>query len=235
MNFEWGGVLATRQDLSLSGKGTKADARAFRGNWVVPIASILAPCNLTVRHLCILDILDGHPNRCPGIIRQLRALTYGGDGLWAEGYSYWQYTRWALSTYADRFGLEKLKEFIERQDADFMSTGYEVDGVVHPAPFGDLRAVSVIDGATVVNPALSIYPVTWFEGKMKVWIKSRGVGFNLHTAYEDVPYIIFKGRPYNMETGRFFEYYEGYKKKYPTCWSEVRALLKRSFDLALRA
>lgn len=81
MNFEWNGKLAERQDrviqLLINGSFPSADDFCkLRGNWMVPIAAILAPSNLTVRHYCLLDLIENVEDRHNKILRQCFSRLY---------------------------------------------------------------------------------------------------------------------------------------------------------------
>jgi hypothetical protein len=225
MNIEWDGALAERQDrvFKTLDNVSKADLRALKSNLMVPIASVLAPSNLTVRHYCLLSMLtkrDYHDK----IQEQCIKLTNGNSMPWFEGYSYWCYTKYILRAYADIRPEARIwfVKFIEWQDMLFNTIAYLRDGILYPPPFGDLwdEPLNEQDGHTSVPGRIKIY--TW------------AIGFNLHTEFVNKVYNIEYGRPIDADTGEPFQFYKGYKEKYPSFWSEVNELFWRAVSLIAR-
>jgi hypothetical protein len=231
MNFEWNGKLAQRQDDAMKdyllGIGFHPkDVKMFKENLMVPIAAVLAPCNLVARHYCLLYLITKDKKYLNKTAKQCRKLTNGVGELWAEGYSYWMYTRYML------FSLKNydvwMGAFIVVQDRYFELTAYERNGRHYPAPFGDVWDSPLETEPLPMPPKEPILPVYMVNDKY-YHIKSRPVGFNLHTARVDKIYFLENGIPVN------FNFYKGYKEKYPTLWSELKALGLRLIELLTTA
>jgi hypothetical protein len=223
MNFEWNGKLAERQDRVIDGFPNiiADDFDALKKNIIVPIANILSPCNLTVRHACLLDLLENIPSRTRRIKNQCCLLTNWTTASWLEGYSYWCYTRGILDTYAEKFSILWLKTFVVDQNLKFNVIAYSRNGKLYPPPFGDLwdDSLQEQDGHTNVPELI----------KVDTW----PVRFNLHTKTVHRIYDVSSGQPIDDKTREPFVFYTGYKNKYPTKWSELWALVKRFFSLIL--
>lgn len=225
MNFEWDGALASRQDriAQLLKDGAPIPAAEYAmlaKNAMVRIAAVLAPCNLVVRHYCLLYVIERKPGYLKKIILQCKIISYESCCLWAEGYSYWCYTRNMLELV--RAANDWIDCFILLQDHWFQMTAYGRAGILYPPPFGD-----VIDEpmqSQALEDQAWIYPVVYIDS-FTYHIHARPVRFNLHTEAVDREYKIADGRPVG------FKYYEGYQKKYPTKWSEILALLRRAIVL----
>jgi hypothetical protein len=238
MNFEWDGKLAERQDRVIEAlyamkTPDPVDAEKLRGNRLVPIASILAPCNLSVRHYCLLDILDGAPKRLTKVNRLIGLLTNEFKGLWLEGHSYWGYTARILRYYAGTFTLVNLQMNINKMALWFNQTGYiGADGKHYPAPFGDIWRDNSLE-SQVTTMGASIPPVYWnsIHAKM-VFINCKAVRFNLHTSFVHKEYDVSTGIPVDFFGGAF-KFYKGYEEKYPYKWMEIWAIIKRAGELIL--
>lgn len=234
MNFEWDGALASRQDrvataLTSDKEPSADDWAALKGNWIVPIAALLAPSNLTVRHYCLLDLLSDKPEHIKRIMSQCNRLmcaTADSFILWSEGYSYWEYTRPILDLFAKRFHPTFMTPFMTAVDINFEKTAYVRDGKLYPVQLGDLWDSPMYD---IFKPGIVVPRET-------IHVHSRACGFNLHTDRVDVTYAFDsppepgfnKGIPYDKATGFPFVFYEGYEKKYPTKWKEIKALCRRA-------
>jgi len=212
MNFKWNGNLAEQQDrvfcaLANGSFPSADDFCSIRGNWIVLIAAVLAPSNLTVRHYCLLDMIENVEDRFNKIRHQCYLLTRGG--LWLEGYSYWQYTK----PFLKKYGM--FDNFIMNQDQMFSETSWCKNGKFYPAPFGDvwdspLECQDFYPFKAAAPVEIPRLPVSHYH------IKSKAVRFNLHTETVNA-----------FRDPTSFKYYTGYKNKYPTKWLEIRALIMR--------
>ena len=144
-----GNALAVQQD-SLIKKlqdGEKIDSRIIRElkrNWWVMTAYRTCPGNLVIRQYCIIDIAQGKPSHKRRIKVMLDSLTIYKDGgsflTYAEGYSYWKYTKEALDLWLGKFKDIDVAHIAGKVDSGFAYTSYfSPDGLYYPAPFGDLR------------------------------------------------------------------------------------------------
>jgi hypothetical protein len=232
MNFEWDGVLASRQDRVIDAVFTDGltmddDVKALRANKVVGLLAWLVPCNLVVRHWCLLDLIEGKPRHLKKIERQIALLTNNMKSMWLEGYSYWGYTSRILRYYANQFGLLSLQMNIAKMDLWFNHTAYiGLNGIHYPAPFGDVLKDPVENQTT--TPGGSMPPV--YANSLSthtLFIRCKAVRFNLHTS-------TVRMKMYNTHSGIPvpFKFYTGYHDKYPTKRSELWAILKRLFQLS---
>jgi hypothetical protein len=167
MNFEYGTSLAEFQDrkfqdylkgLSLS----KKDKARLTGNLWVKTAYKAAPNNLVIRHYVLIDLFSGANSNYLNIRWLLDTLTgsnsTGKNALYLEGYSYWQYVRPFLLEYNKKF-YHVFKEFVEITDALFSQTAYELNGVIYPAPYGDVRHAPLENQDKVYFQDTSVFPL----------------------------------------------------------------------------
>lgn len=227
MNFMYGTRLAIYQDILFNfyKEGHKIgpeNVSNLKENLWIPSAEKVAPNNLVVRHLALLDLVTGNPANYSRILKLINKLSrFPGDPvnlLWAEGYSYWGYTRAFLVEYLARFNF--LGDIIKAIENNFIRCGYERGSRICPAPFGDLRDVFCdLEGNSCVEN-ITIGPVKK-SGDIYV-IKAWPVGLNCHTLKKDVVIKIVDGRP------KGFKYYEGYDKKYKGPFGEYIDMLAPS-------
>ena len=186
----------------------------LRDNMWVKTAYKLAPSNLVVRHICILDIIENKTKRISMVSKLLFILS--PDNLWAEGYSYWLYTRIALSMYAKHFNIPWLGQIIYDIDTMFDLTSYEgLNGQKWPAPFGDLRHIPLKKQKDIDRRCN--YSTKLFNKVGNIYyIYDYPLGFNTHCEVKRSMRIIDGGRPLN------FKFYEGYTTKYNSKPEEVK-------------
>ena len=213
------------------------DIKKLKRNLWVKMAEKFAPCNLVVRNLCILALVDKdywHYKR--RIMNQIYKLK--GADLWKEGYSYWLYTKPILQIYADFYEYTSIKMFIEEIDKDFQTTSYRrSDGLLYPAPFGDVRDEPLEQ--CLQSQDVNLYSRCksgsgWMmresiNGIVYYNIKPFTVGLNGHCPAENITVKIGDGRPL-LRTEKCdwiaFPFYQGYDKKYKNKWDKIRSTLK---------
>ena len=230
MNFESGTSLAVFQDqlikrvreknLSIS----KKDLRRLNGNMWVALATRLGPNNLVIRHRCLQDIFNGKRENIEKIFKLFGTLT---PGLWAEGYSYWKYTKEILVAWANLY-QPSFSISVNGIDANFVRTAYTgKDGKLWPAPFGDLREEPLEDSlqGQQTEDSVECRPVR--KDGLRYWISPHPLGENLHTVVRGYTVTIKGGIPEG------FKFYEGYDKKYENKASEAFDMLnpRRIFSI----
>lgn len=234
MNVEQGTPLAVRQDkvfkLIQEGKAvSKNDMKMLKENLWVKTAEILAPSNLVVRHYCLLNLLNLETNNHKQIIQLVNKIA---PDLWAEGYSYWKYTKPFLVAYGDQ-NISWVESWVESKVSDidnwFYGTTYKDNsGKLHPAPFGDLRKETIKKKSIILESKT--------KGKFlvkndnKYVIKPYMLGFNTHCPSKKQVITIENGEPVG------FKFYNGYDKKYKSKKAERRDTfnLKRFFSIFKR-
>ena len=204
-NLDSGCVLADFQqetfDALVAGKPIPAGTLPrLRGNLWVRLAERIAPCNLVVRHYCLEDLISGKTDHYYDILDLVGKITYSDTGLWAEGYSYWQYVKPFILQY--QYDLHKLfAGFITNIDFCFQRTAYLRDGVMYPAPYGDLRDVPLepaLQDTSKMQENVNIFPVrkTTCSGIPNYCITAAPVGCNTHAPKVDSNIAIADGKPY---------------------------------------
>lgn len=223
-------LLASRQDLCLSSLGTcrKIPSSTIEylehHPWVL-IARKLAPSNLVIRTDCILDLVSGIPSRRKAIAQQIDKLCLTTNHLWAEGYSYWKYTKAALLPYYKKFGF--FGPFVRKIDRNFRDTSYEVDGVLYPAPFGDLRHEPLEEHLQTTMFTFSEYSAPPIVKHMRTYkVSANPVGLNCHCPSENQIWTITPTGNVCDPKGNEFPWYTGYPAKYKNKISEITDLLK---------
>lgn len=231
MNMESGSSLADFQDycfimLQHSQNLSSGNHDRLRTNSWVKIAERLSPCNLVIRHYCLLDIIEREPKRFNAILEQVKLLTYYTANtsflLYAEGYSYWLYIKNFLALYVSRFPSTLLfSEFIYLIDRGFQATSYLHDKSrdampwrLYPAPFGDVRCEPLeesLQDRTKMFDTITVMPVS--KNGLMYFVKSMPVKLNGHIQVKDSHVTIVDGFPQN------FQWYHGYNEKYPTAGS----------------
>lgn len=226
MNFEQGTPLAKRQDrvfdkLKIAAGISGKDYSMLKGNLWVRTAERLAPSNLVIRHLVLLDLLEEQSKNYFKIRKLLSILA---PDVWAEGYSYWRYTRPFLKYYEDEFDISFFR--IRQIEGAFISSSYVgKDGKLWPAPFGDLRK-EPLDEITLqwaTNSSVYHYHT---EEDIKLHFLYKGndiyilwpyiLGFNTHSVTKKNRVEIFSGIPQG------FKWYTGYPDKYSSKKEELK-------------
>jgi len=242
LNMLWDGKLYEVQArvLEQMEKGepvSLGDAKILRGNIVAHIADFFAPSNLIVGTFCLTDLLTGRNflervierlcMRCCGVYGSPAPLWWK-EKFWLEGYGYWCYAKRFLRLYWNRFNVGWMKDFIAGIEDNFLTTSYRRnDYRYYPAPFGDIydlplesnESVYMLKGVGSVHRE-GIEPVIYN-------IELDPAGFNLHTSRVRKVYTVTKGNVAG------FAYYTGYKNKYPTVWSQIRAMFQWSRFVSL--
>lgn len=220
MNFMNGTALAKFQDdlLDRCEKGhpefSNEEKKLLVGNAWIGLASFLAPNNLVIRQYCLIGIifkrLMDHE-----ILHQLHIIA---PDLYAEGYSYWKYTKRALNLYIDALASPEIQNKMWKIDYAFSATSYQRKGVYYPAPFADLR-----------NEALDNQGASPIDGMKLKFLEKIGqrykirpyfLGLNTHVpdSYQEITTI--NGIPLS------FRWYEGYDKKYSSKKDELKDILR---------
>jgi hypothetical protein len=237
MNIESGTSLAVFQDQLIArynqgGTISSAEMSRLKGNLWVETAATTAPNNLVVRHWCLIDLFSKTNTREQKIVNLL--YTISSSGLWLEGYSYYMYTKMALTPYAKKFNSKAMTEFMTSADIAFSRSAYiGIDGKKWPAPFGDLRKGPLepeYQSTTMVDPC--DYGFLKRVGSTYT-ISARYLGCNTHTPKDSVVKIV-GGQPMVGSAG--FKWYEGYDNKYPSKTAEIIDTIgiKRLFSIFRR-
>jgi hypothetical protein len=192
----------------------------------VKTADFLSPCNLVVRHYCLIDLLRNCSKRSILINSQLKILA--PYEIYLEGYSYWLYTKIFLAEYIKKFSDDLISYYIKRIDNNFLKTSYTADDIRYPAPFGDLRHIPLEDflqkDTSNISEEITLGTIT--KIKSKYIINPSIVGLNLHVPSNKKEYLIIDGKVIDKATNKEFKWYTGYKDKYPTKLSELIDLLR---------
>ena len=228
VNFETGSSLADFQDalyqrLFTGGTVSSTELTRLASNLWVRTAAVTAPGNLVVRHYCLIDIITKQTNYFSAIENQIRRLTYWKSGasnlflLWAEGYSYWRYTKPFLQMYTERLGKIFI---IDRVDLGFQKTAYlrgtATNYTLYPAPYGDLRDEPLepaLQDRAKIEHDVTITPVKRFS--LRYDITGLPIGLNAHIPMVDSTVRIVKDIPTP------FTWYTGYNNKYPNKAAEA--------------
>lgn len=233
-NFQNSGQLADFQTKLLQdyieGKLiTDESIQKLERNAWVKAASEIAPGNLVIRQYCLIDILKNNLCHAKNIYRLLNRLSYGGQ-IWAEGYSYWIYTLDLLQPWVIKFNgviIQDIIEMITQIHRGFLNTAYYRNGVLFPAPFGDVRdhplvnqplIKPVIDDCTVsIVTRVKLSNVDPKNSDVVYKIKGKPIGLNHHIQKDDSRTLILSGKP-------DFKFYEGIDKKYNSKEDELKDL-----------
>jgi len=218
MNFQYGSNLAKFQDDLFAKYVSKRlitdeeRVKLFNNLWV-DIAQCCAPNNLVVRQFCLVNLILKTEN-VRDIIRLIQTIAYFNGtnyALWAEGYSYWGYTKPFLVE------CKIPQEIIDEIDKNFQKTAYLRNGIMYPAPFGDLWDSPLEDklqDPLMIVADIEITPVA--KRCLFYTVKSKPLGCNTHVQSKNSQVIIVDDYP------QPFKWYEGYDKKYKTKWQEFK-------------
>lgn len=236
-NFKNGTALAVQQDSYLAKykageKLSPKEISDMEQNLWVALASKLAPGNLVLRQWALIDLFRGSAWHREAIQKMMDTLTYKERGpykIWAEGYSYFNYTLDVINPWLERhqehYDMSGIKDIIEKTEQGFIATAYVRDGVFYPAPFGDLRDTPLNQDLQLPHEIKTVVVsnviFNYAESDDVAWYSIGGKPVGLNTHINKNPYIatIIKGTPLN------FEFYEGYDKKYLDLWEELRDTL----------
>jgi len=230
--FETGSSLANFQekkfdDFQFQNGITRDEKIRLERNLWVWTATDMAPSNLVVRQLCLIDLFNGTTYNYDLIIEQLDKI--GGVGLWKEGYGYWLYTKPFLVKYYKVFKSAGIKLYIDQMDKRFLMSAYFLEGSLpRPAPFGDLADIGLdyeILALGDVQDNIEIFPLKK-ETKgstVRYTIQPCMLGFNAHAPKEPSVIEISGGMVYVSKDSTFtpFESYEGWDEKYNSKWDEL--------------
>jgi len=233
-NFKNGTALAIQQDTYLKKylAGEKISIKEISDmeqNLWVAIASKLAPGNLVLRQWALIDLFRGSAWHREDIQKMMDILTYKEKGpykIWAESYSYFNYTLdvinpW-IERYQEHYDMSVIKDIIEKTEQGFIATAYLRDGVWYPAPFGDLRDAPLNPDLQIPHPmktiAISNVIFNYAESDEIAWysIGGKPLGLNTHINKDSCVVSIIKGNPMH------FKFYTGYSNKYANYWEEFR-------------
>lgn len=177
----------------------------------------LAPNNLLVRNLLILDIVCKNPKNKDYIHDLMSLLSYGGE-VWAEGYSYWKYCEEILQIYIDKFQEQKLQDLMDAINNGFMTTSYIRGNLLYPAPYGDLRD-EPLKQELQINLQNSVFTehikLTRANGNYFYSFIAEPINLNNHVPKENYSVDVVNGQPLN------FKFYTGYKSKYSSKMEEI--------------
>ncbi len=216
MNFTQGTQLAilqdTLKDAYINNLPIDSDQlQTLKDNLWVKIAYYLAPSNLVIRQLCLIDLLQGYPTNNKKIIKLLNIITYNSPNLkiWAEGYSYFMYTLDILTIWNNKFQDVNVSNIIKSVIEGFKATSYLKDGKLYPATFGDVGEAPMNETGEYRLYTLTIgnLKVERYETVVVYDLKAKPLGFNTHIPKDNS--LTFINNGYTN-----FKFYKGYSKKY---------------------
>jgi hypothetical protein len=123
--------------------------------------------------------------------------------------------------------ISAIIDIIDKINQGFIVTSYPRNGVLYPAPFGDLRDIPLKPDLQIPHEmktlAISNVIFNYVALDDMIWysIKGRPIGCNTHIPKNNSVIKLQKGIPVD------FKFYEGYDKKYKNSWEEY----KDTFDL----
>ena len=227
INFCNGTNLAVLQDKLIDNynKGLYPEDKTVKDleqNLWVDIAAKYAPNNLVIRNYCLVDVFTQMPKHKDVIVKLLDQLSYKnyrpcvGARVFAEGYSYFNYTRAALDLWQNKFDNEEVYEIIGLIETGFVKTSYKRRDLWYPAPLGDLKDEPLKNQVEHDIVSCTVGPVSMFmiNDYLRYSIYARPVGLNTHIDKSDIFYNVVDGKPMG------FIFYKGYKKKYYDVWAE---------------
>jgi len=200
----------------------------------IPVAERLAPCNLVIRQLCLIDILRNNIKNQTRILNLVDKISYKADvsgvRIWAEGYSYFEYcmipVQMWLAKFASAYPVQttQVRTLMLKIYNGFIKTAYKRGNVWYPAPFGDLYDIplgaSWQQAHTPANFTIANVKMNVTGGVVTSYnITSRPLGLNMHTVAKSYNSNIVSGQPTN------FTYYQGYDKKYPNTSAEISDMM----------
>lgn len=182
---------------------------SLENNPWIAMANKLAPNNLVIRQYCLIDLFRGRPEKINTISKLLKILSYNSK-IWAEGYTYWLYTRMALDLWMEAFKDTTIKTYIDGINLGFLRTSYFRAKKWYPALFGDLREGPIEDQTNHVPIPAVIGPVSFqVRNNSYVYvIKAIPIGLNTHIPKDDYAVTV------EDKTSIDFKFYQGYDKKY---------------------
>jgi len=239
INFETGDSLAGfQQELFenkvLKGKPfEKSEIRRLKDNLWVKLASRLVPGNLVIRHYVLIDYSNNYYKYTDKILSLIKKLCWYTNSrkhlLWAEGYSYWLYTKPFLQYYAIKANcvhsnitlISPFEYFISEIDQGFADTAYYRKDILYPAPFGDLRDTPLEQHLQSQTPDINAEIVPLYKYNQKYTIHGSPIGFNTHIPKDSYRIDAASGIPIDPDKSVPFKFYEGYSLKYKNKWQEL--------------
>ncbi len=190
--------------------------------WVMA-AEETAPNNIVIRQWTLLDLLDGVPTHRNKLYKIIDMLSYGtnGDRIWAEGYSYWIYSRQFMRDWVVKFDDDnKIAGLIEDIDNGFIKTAYKRGDKWYPAPIGDTRDEPLFpfhQEQCVKKDSITVSIVSMKRIGNEVVYNVEGIpfGMNHHVFCEDKVIRVIDGAT------KDFVFYTGMENKYPNNISYV--------------
>lgn len=229
-NFRNGTALAVQQDQYIplyknGGSLSSKQISDMEQNVWVATAAKTAPNNLVLRQWALIDLFKGIPERKDNILKLFDLLSYKETGIyriWAEGYSYYGYTMAAVQLWIEKFknqtDLSNVININEKIKQGFIITSYRRNGILYPAPFGDLRDEPLSPELQIFNDKpsnITVSNVTINRGNNITYnIIGRPIGLNVHIPKDNFNVTIINGIPSG------FKFYQGYDKKYKNSWDE---------------
>jgi hypothetical protein len=223
MKFLYGTPLARAQDdiLEYLTEGNLEDIpksllKKFTGNNLyIGLSRWLCPSNLVVRDYAIRYVITQDAKYLDLILDQLTDLIvrdrFHANPLWAEGYSYFKYTKKALDL------ISTFNYITTSVEETFSKLQYVEDGESYVAPFGDCRKLILKTKNAVTDfnhPLVSI--TTGYNRTVWTFHKYNVMG-NTHTS-EGI---------FIVEGEDVVSFYEGHSKKYKNGFTATIDSFKR--------
>ena len=208
------------------------------------VSRFINKSNLVIRHLTLQDIYNNNNVNEKNILKLVKVLSYYNDTIpenpliWAEGYSYYEYTKVPISIYL-KSNMDSVKQQI-RDMLDLIENGFMItsfynseEHLFYPLLLGDLRKEplnyflqeKLKSKNTQIKCDISINPyINQYYGYNKSIVyklKARPIGFNIHIPVKDSTIFIY-------ENGKIanFEYYRGIEYKYKSSFSQLLDLMQ---------
>lgn len=218
-NLRNGTALAKAQDslMALYIKGDTIGQNtldSLENNLWIKASARICPSNLVIRQWCLVDLFKKKPDHTAPIRNMVELLSYEAQS-WAEGYSYWCYTKDFIIKWLNEFENNEIRHLVRLIDRSFALTCYYKGLIAYPAPYGDLR-----------DETLRVAPEHTFEGRVaiieitrkdtiKYKIYGEAIGLNTHIPIDTTKIKIVDGIPAG------FKFYQGYDKKYSSKEEEL--------------
>ena len=240
--FAFGTELADYQDyvfrhFSDDSLVIERTLKSLRVNLWIKMAKTRCPSNLVIRHWALIDLYSSSPDHAQGIYHMMQLLIRKDElqALWAEGHSYWLYTRKILGKWVDAFDHNEdartVRKLIDTINFGFMQTAYRKNGQWYPAPFGDVRDAPLepwMQELCGASPPENNHTLQY--GNLQRIISGdtvsytyfgSAIGMNTHVPCDTAKVKVVNGTPLN------FRFYTGYDKKYSSVFEEWRDVLRK--------
>lgn len=235
INVKHSTALAQKQDLlihkiKIGDSIPEYEADSLDNNIWFKVAQETTPSNLTIRQMCLIDLINKESKYYVKIYKTLRKLSYQDTtfgSLYSEGYSYWEYTYNILKIWIKNFddvpNIEQIKQLVFNIKYSFILTSYYYNFKWYPAPFGDLRHEPLSDelqnmciGRIIKQIKYSFVEINIRKSNEIIYlIKGIPIGLNTHIP-KDTFYVEIRNGKSN------FKFYEGYTKKYSSKKEEIK-------------